>query len=183
MLTQLAAFAQVGSDSGTQLNEKPPVGDFYPGDHPQVRIIQDVSHLRLPAPDTAKYWTGTYSLTGVITPCTYLKKIVITEEEDKSIKICAWIVLDEVSSDPGPFEFSMEAKATAYRDYNSSRMDDALIASFSTARYKPLVVITSEPALKRKSISYSCYIQGYHGNSYTTGRLERQRDEKVDAGK
>ncbi|MDR3616377.1 MAG: hypothetical protein P4L53_22645 [Candidatus Obscuribacterales bacterium] len=148
------------------------------------------------APTAEKHWTGVYQSTtrsvevsSSLTPTQpgrgYVNKMIITEQSDKKLEIRLWIDLDAASDAASPLlppgsystissEFSIETQARPYHNSSSSHPDDILVASFSTTKYSPLMIINGDPNDSYHHLSYTFYLQGAHGDTYFTGLLQRQ---------
>jgi len=114
-------------------------------------------------------WTGSYSSkeTNFVT----VKRLTFTKEKDGTLKIQGVLVgfPDEVSIG--------EATAEAYADRNNKPNPDTLVASFSSEKYKPLMVIT--PGLwdgqHFKGVSFTCYMKDVDGSKvHINGNLTRE---------
>jgi hypothetical protein len=150
----LTALAQGGLNSGDKPVVKPPVVDLQKPRKTSTQTIYEgpIVHDYRAAP--LRHWSGTYE--SVSNQAAYIKRLIITGDKDGRTKIRDWIVLAEVIGSPGPFEFSMETTAEAYRNCNNKSKDDTVIASFEEANYKPPIVITcGTPHLPRNLEGYS----------------------------
>ena len=119
------------------------------------------------AEDLANKWAGTYSCkeTNFVT----VKRLTFTKEKDGSIKIRGALVgfPDEVSIG--------EATAEPYAGRGSTD-PDTLLASFSSDKYKPFMVI--KPATfdtHIQSLVFTCYMKDVNGAKvHINGSLKRE---------
>jgi hypothetical protein len=115
-------------------------------------------------------WTGTYSCkeTNFVT----VKRLTFTKEKDGTLKIQGVLVgfPDEVSIG--------EATAEAYADRNSKPNPDTLVASFSSEKYKPLMVITPGvwDGQHFRGVNFTCYMKDVDGSKvHINGYLSREQ--------
>jgi len=121
--------------------------------------------------DIGDKWAGTYSSkeTNFVT----VKRLTFTKENDGSMKIQGVLVgfPDEVSIG--------EATAEAYADRNNKANPDTIVASFSSERYKPLMVITAQgwDGNQITAINFTCYMKDIDGSRvHVNGYLTRDSD-------
>ncbi len=121
------------------------------------------------ADDLGSKWAGTYSCkeTNFVT----VKRLSFTREKDGRIKVRGTLVgfPDEVSIG--------DAIAEPYSDRNNKSDPDTLIASFSSERYKPLIVIqrSTWDTEHIKNFVFTCYMKDIDGAQvHINGSLDRE---------
>jgi hypothetical protein len=121
------------------------------------------------ADDLATKWAGTYSSkeTNFVT----LKRLTLAKEKDGSIKIHGALVgfPDEVPIG--------EATAEPYADRSNKANPDTLLASFSSEKYKPFMMLTSGQwdGTHIRIIAFHCYMKDVDGTKvHFTGQLIRE---------
>lgn len=121
------------------------------------------------ADDLGSKWAGTYSCkeTNFVT----VKRLSFTREKDGKIKVRGALVgfPDEVSIG--------EAIAEPYSNRNSKSDPDTLIASFSSEKYRPLIVIqrSTWDTEHVKNFVFTCYMKDIDGAQvHINGSLERE---------
>lgn len=134
-----------------------------------------------PLSTSRSHWTGHYEPLSF--GASHIKELTILQEKDGSLSSKVEIVLDKQAEDAGPLEISLDVRPEAYRDSNKKSIDDTLVISLPASRFKPLIVIEAgEPHSPRntehyKYVTYKCYLHGYRGGSYISGRLDRTSAE------
>jgi len=121
--------------------------------------------------DIGDKWAGTYSSNEI--NFVTVKRLTFTQEKDGSIKIHGALVgfPDEVSIG--------EATAEAYADRNNKPNPDTMVASFSSEKYKPLMVITPGQwdGTHLRSVLFTCYMKDVDGSKvHISGQLMRDSD-------
>jgi hypothetical protein len=134
-------------------------------------LIAALVALPLPAnADDLSKWIGTYSCPerNFVT----VKRLSFTKEKDGHTKIHGVLVgfPDEVSIG--------DATADSYADRNNRNYTDALLASFSSEKFKPFMVITPGQldGTHYSYIRFTCYMKDVDGaNIHITGTLNREK--------
>jgi hypothetical protein len=101
-----------------------------------------------------------------------VKRLTFSEEKDGSIKIRGALVgfPDEVSIG--------EAVGEPYAARNDTSNPDTLLASFSSEKYKPLLIISPQgwDGKQMHSVNFTCYMRDIDGSKvHIQGHLNRQK--------
>lgn len=121
------------------------------------------------ADDLGSKWAGTYSSkeTNFVT----VKRLTFAKEKDGSIKIRGALVgfPDEVSIG--------EATADPYADRNSKADPDTIVASFSSEKFKPMMIIKRATWDEKhiQGLVFTCYMKDIDGAKvHINGSLNRE---------
>ena len=121
------------------------------------------------ADDVASSWEGTYSSkeTNFVT----LKRLTFTKEKDGSLKVRGALVgfPDEVSIG--------EATAAFYAPRSNKANPDTIVATFSSNKYKPLIVMNPSGSNGKYHayVSFNCYMTDVDGAKvHFSGSLNRE---------
>lgn len=121
------------------------------------------------AADYPDKWAGKF--TSKETNFVTVKRLSFTKEKDGSVKVRGALVgfPDEVSIG--------EATLEAYADRNNKTTPDVFVASFSSNRFKPFLIMTGYGSSQNHidTISFQCFTTDADGSKiHVNGQLQRE---------